>query len=164
MNEHLQQAIDCLNIHDVYLRSSEASLCKGFEPKYDPEVDALEIQFKHVVTHSNTLLLEEDGGESIQLFRVFIEFGTRWIDTTGGQVDVKDDERVKANVEGVMVAEYRIEGEPGKEVLKQFALKNASYHVWPYWREYLTTQCMRMNLPKIVLPMMQFAQNHQQPE
>jgi len=158
MSEQLQQAIECLKIHDVYLRSSEACLSEGFEPKYDPEADTLEVQFKHLITHSNTLLLEEDGGDSTRLFRVFIEFGTRWV-AAEGKPGLADDEREKARVEGVMVAEYRIDGDPGKEALKEFALKNASYHVWPYWREYLTTQCMRMNLPKIVLPMMQIAQN-----
>jgi hypothetical protein len=158
MHESLQQAIDCLKIHDVYLRSSEASLSEGFEPKYDLEADGLEVQFKHLVTHSNTLALEEEEGESTRLFRVFIEFGARWIDVSG---EKPDEEKLKAKIEGVMVAEYRMDCDPGKEALKEFALKNVSYHVWPYWREYLTTQCMRMNLPKTVLPMMQIAQNQQ---
>lgn len=159
MNKKLQKAIDCLKIHDVYLRSSEASLSEGFEPKYDPEINTLEIQFKHIVTYSNTLLLEEEDRESTNLFRVFIEFGTRWVEASEEGPNDEDGECVKAKIEGVMVAEYRMEDDPGKEALKEFALNNASYHVWPYWREYLTTQCMRMNLPKIILPTMQIAQN-----
>lgn len=58
-----------------------------------------------------------------------------------------------------MVAEYRMSEDPGKESLKEFALRNASYHIWPYWREYLMGQCLRMNLPKVILPAVQFAQN-----
>ncbi|MEA3278871.1 MAG: preprotein translocase subunit SecB [Pseudomonadota bacterium] len=164
MSEQLQRAIESLEIHDVYLRSSESRLSEGFEPKYAPELETLDVQLKHVVTHSNTLLLEEDEGEPTKLFRVFIELGTRWVDARGDESSDDDDARVKAKIEGIMVAEYRVEGDPGKEALKEFALRNASYHVWPYWREYLTTQCMRMNLPKIVLPTTQIAQNQRRSE
>lgn len=157
MSEGLQKAIECLKIHDVYLRSSESTLSEGFEPKYEPELEDLEIQFKHLVTHSNTLVLEDDNEGSTRLFRVFIQFGARWIDVT--EENGNDDDQVKAQINGVMVAEYRMEEDPGKDALKEFALRNASFHVWPYWREYLTTQCMRMNLPKLVLPTVQFAQN-----
>ena len=59
-----------------------------------------------------------------------------------------------------MVAEYQMDGNPGAEALKVFALKNASYHIWPFWREYLSSLCLRMNLPKVVLPIRQLASNH----
>ena len=51
-----------------------------------------------------------------------------------------------------------------KESLNAFALQNASFHVWSYWREYLTSQCMRMNLPKLTLPMVQFANKRNEQE
>jgi hypothetical protein len=158
MADALQQAIDHLKIHDVYLRSSEARLADGFEPKYD-DLDSVEVQFKHVVTHSNVLELDEGTDATVQLFRVFVELGTRWLgpaDTHAGE-----DERLLAQIDGVMVAEYRMQADPGKDALKQFALKNASFHIWPYWREFLTTQCMRMNLPKLVMPAVQFARNQE---
>jgi hypothetical protein len=104
-------------------------------------------------------LTEEDDKSTINLFRVFIELGARWI-SPSLESEKPDDSQVKAYIEGVMVAEYLIESDPGPEALKQFALKNASYHVWPYWREYLTTQCLRMNLPKFVMPAVQFSSNH----
>jgi hypothetical protein len=65
----------------------------------------------------------------------------------------------KAYIGGVMVAEYRMTEDPGKEGSRQFALRNASYHIWPCWREYLVGQCLRMNLPKLVFPAVQFARN-----
>ena len=45
---------------------------------------------------------------------------------------------------------------PGDEALEQFVLHNASFHIWPYWREYLASQCLRMNLAPITAPMRQF--------
>jgi hypothetical protein len=67
-------------------------------------------------------------------------------------------DRVRAVISGLMVAEYDMREDPGEDALKEFALRNASYHVWPYWRELLASQCQRMNLPKLVLPAVQFAQ------
>lgn len=63
--------------------------------------------------------------------------------------------RIEANY----VAEYEILGDLSKECLDAFALKNASYHVWPYWREFIASSCSRMNVPKQVLPTMQLPQN-----
>lgn len=160
----LQQAIDCLKIKDIYLRSSKADLADHFEPKYDPDVESLEVQFKHFVTQSSVLLLEEQGADKgqngTQLFRVFITLGARWV-IPPTKVDTKSGDRVRAEIEVVMMAEYLMQKDPGQDALKEFALRNASYHIWPFWREYLTTQCMRMNLPKLILPTMQVAQNVQ---
>ena len=161
----LQQAIDVLRIHDVYLRSSDARLADGFEPKYDPGIDRLEIQFKHLVAQSSVLNLHEDtdeGAEPLQLFRVHVELGSRWVDTETSAEG--EEQSVKAEINATMIAEYVMSEDPGPDALKLFALKNASFHIWPYWREYLTMQCLRMNLPKLVLPTVQFASNHEDQE
>ncbi len=156
VDAELQKAIDCLTIRDVYLRKSNAALMDDFEPKYDADVENLAVQFKHVVTQSNVLELEDGSCEKTRLFRVFVDLGTRWVAPEAGDAETPE---VKAFIEGTMVAEYQVDGEPGQETLKKFALKNASYHIWPFWREYLSSQCLRMNLPKRVMPVKQFAVN-----
>lgn len=156
MNEALQQAIDALQIRDVYLRATQALLVDDFEPKYDSGLDAFDLQLQHVVTHSNVLELEQEGETAIRLFRVFIRFGTRWL-APAATPETPEEERVRAVIEGTLVAEYEMKSDPGIDALKQFALRNASYHVWPYWREYLAAQCLRMNLPKVTLPAVQFS-------
>jgi hypothetical protein len=159
MGEALQKAMSCLRIHDIYLYSSSASLKDTFEPKYDPDLDKLVVQYKHIVTRSSVLELKNDNN-TINLYRVFIELGARWVLPVMKEsaVEVQD---IKAQIEGIMVAEYLMQKDPGSDALKQFALRNASFHIWPYWREYLAAQCQRMNLPKLVAPIMQFAKNHE---
>lgn len=156
MTDDLQKAIECLSIRDVYLRSATSNLASDFDPKYGTELENLEVQFRHLVTHSNLLELNEDEDNAIQLFRVFVELGTRLVLPT---TDENAEPEVMAYIEGVMVAEYQVDDNPGPEALKAFALNNASFHIWPYWREYLSSQCLRMNLPKLVLPARQFASN-----
>lgn len=153
----LQKAIDCLTIRDVYLRASNAALMDDFEPRYESELERLEVQFKHIVAHSSVLALEDETNGKSCLFRVFVDLGMRWV--LPNVLD-EGDPVVKANIEGTMVAEYQMDGNPGAEALKVFALKNASYHIWPFWREYLSSLCLRMNLPKVVLPIRQLASNH----
>jgi len=161
----LQQAIDCLQIRDVLMRASQATLSEDFDPKYDSGVEALIIQLKHVVTQSQVLEVE-DGDQTQQIFRVFVDLGARWVEAgseeQGKAGETAPEPLVKAQIEATLIAEYALKEVPGKEALDAFALKNASYHVWPYWREFLSSQSQRMGLPKVVVPTVQFAHNHNQ--
>ncbi len=162
MTTPLQQAIQCLRIRDVLVRSSQSFIAEDFDPAYDSGVDGLAVQLKHVVTRSQVMEVEGEG-QSLRLFRVFVELGARWIEAPSAGTKTPDqglEPPVKALVEAMMVAEYELTNDLEKEALDAFALKNASVHVWPYWREFLSSQCQRMGLPKAVVPTVQFAANH----
>lgn len=165
MTTPLQKAIDCLQIRDVLMRASQATLSEDFDPKYDNGVETLLIQLKHVVTKSQVLEVE-DGEQTQQIFRVFVDLGARWVEAgseeQGDAGETVPEPLVKAQIEATLIAEYALTDHPGKEALDAFALKNASYHVWPYWREFLSSQSHRMGLPKVVVPTIQVAQNHNQ--
>jgi hypothetical protein len=152
MSAELQRAIDGLAIRDVYLRELRASCFNNFDPKYAGNTDQLEMQSMHMVRRSEVVDLE---GESHQVFRVLIRFGVRWVDPEKLEQDEKA--AIKALVEAEFIAEYDITEQMPQECLDEFALKNAIYHVWPYWREQLMSQCDRMHLPRVVLPTMQVA-------
>ena len=173
ISAELQKAIDSLKIQDVYVRDLLANCADGFDPKYNDGVAQLDVQMMHLVRKSDII----EFNESHQLLRVFVRMGVRWvsnadkdIENSDGENDEKgdseDDELLAlASIEAEFVAEYRITAELEKACFDEFALKNASYHVWPYWRELLTNQCSRMHLPRVVLPAIQLADNrHQQSE
>lgn len=146
----LQKAIDCLQIEDVYLRDFSARCVEGFEPKF-ANIEALTFQTRHFVKQSNVVELD---GERC-LLRVFVELGARWID----EKPVGEEPPVKAYIEAEFVSEYAMSEKLDRASIDAFSLHNASYHVWPYWRELLTSQCTRMHLPRVVLPTVQLAQN-----
>lgn len=162
MKSLLQQAIDNLEIEEVFQRSLTAYCADGFDPKYH-DFDSIEIQYMHFVRR--TEILELDSAEDKKrLFRVIIKLGVRWLvpsnnDTASKKVsnEVDDDSQELAKIEGRLVAEYLLKDETSPEALKIFADQNASYHVWPYWREIVANQCLKMNLPKVTLPAIQFA-------
>lgn len=152
----LQDAIDNLSIEDVCLRGNSTLISDDFEPKYD-KIDNLRIAFKHLVEHAETYEVEEpeEGGPNY-ILRVFIELGARLkeVDST--------DQGFFVQVEAKFVAEYAMSTMLSKECIDEFALKNASFHVWPYWREFLMSQCMRLGMSKIAVPTFQVAGNQQQ--
>lgn len=154
ITENLQKAIDTLRIHDVYLRDSISQCVNDFDPKYNQNIDKLITQTKHGVTQSHLAKVDENQW----LVRVFIEVGVRLVDPEIEQ----EYESVRAFIEAEFVAEYTVSEDLNQECINEYALKNASYHVWPYWREFLMSQCTRMYLPRLVLPAVQLAHNRHQ--
>lgn len=171
----LQAAVTVLAIEDVCVRRLSAVLEPGFEPSYDSDLDKLIVAMKHQVKRFEVIALDNAEEHSIQRYRVFIDLGVRWSRPPHEEAaDVEDDSGVGysralsddldavATIEAEMMAEYAMSEDPGGEALDVFARRNASYHVWPYWRELVSSQCLRMNLPKVTLPIRQFAMNADQ--
>lgn len=142
----LQQAIEALAIQDVYLKSCQAKCVDDFDPKYTGFEELL-VQQMHVVHRSELVDIDGDG----QLARIYIRFGTRWVNPNeDGYTDIK------AFVEADFIAEYQVTNKLEQAAIDEFALKNVSYHAWPYWREFLSSQCERLRLPRVILPTVQF--------
>ena len=123
-----------------------------------------ETQFRHYVAQSQLLSMSGDSEEGPFIFRVFIDLGVRWVysdkkhkrkSAKGGIA--KGNELGK--IEALFVAEYDLAEIIPRDCLDEFALNNASYHVWPYWREFVANSCQRLDAPKVVLPVLQRAEN-----
>ncbi len=147
VSKSLQQAIDALVIQDVYVKACQAKCADDFDPK-STELEALLVQQMHVVLRSELIDIDSDG----QLVRIYIRLGARWVSPKENS-----GPDIKAFVEADFIAEYQMTAALEQSAIDEFALKNASYHVWPYWREFLSTQCERLRLPKVVLPTVQFS-------
>ncbi len=164
--DSLQRAIKCLRISDIWQREASASLGEALEGKGKfPEQH--EVLFKHVVLRSLWGKADSEGSTPY-VFRVHIAFGVRFVEIADASETDAEQDLVKApalaQIESTYVAEYLSEKDPGQNALKAFALSNASYHVWPFWREFLASQCARMNLPKVSLPLQSFAANREKTE
>lgn len=170
-HELLKQAQAALHIQDVSQRSASAHLADGYDPKYNSL--NLEVQSMHQVLRSEVLEPSE-GIDLPRLFRVHVYLAVRWFDSSFQEGELQapgpsqskespppseDSVDVLGRIDTNYVAEYQLLSNPAQEVLDEFALKNVSYHVWPYFREFVTSQSARMNVPKIVLPMFQPACN-----
>lgn len=153
-DKNLQQAIDHLSIADVYLVASESRHEEDFNPKDAHALEGLTVQTMHVARRSQ--ILETDRPDQF-LVRIVLGFGVRWVNESD-----EEELAVRAFVEADYVAEYLMDERLEQDAIDAFALKNASYHVWPYWREYLTSQSERLRMPRLILPMKQFPENGEQ--
>lgn len=149
VSKKLQQAIDSLVINDVYLKSTQAQCEDHFDPKSADNLQVLSVQQMHVVRKSEVIQVDGDG----QLVRIYIRLGARWV----SQQEESDEPSIQALIEGEFIAEYLVTNPLEQAAIDEYALKNASYHVWPYWREFLSSQCERLRLPRVVLPTVQFS-------
>ena len=144
-----------MSIDDVYLRSNSTKVSDDFEPKYN-NADGLKIAFKHLVAHAETYKVEDpESGDLSYVLRVFVELGARLKDES-------PDREYAVEIEAEFVAEYIMAKQLSNECIDEFALSNASFHVWPYWREFLMSQCMRLGMSKIAVPTFQVASNQKQ--
>ncbi|MDN5923980.1 MAG: hypothetical protein L0H70_03155 [Xanthomonadales bacterium] len=154
----LRVAQDGLHIIDIALRASRASLADKFEPKY--EHPAIEPQFMLRTARSEVMEIS-NGDAKRELFRVFVDLGVRWVRAPKrgkgkpakrtAAADEKPD--VLAMIEATFIVEYEMPETIEQAALDEFALHNVPWHVWPFWREFVASQCMRLNLPKVAMPM-----------
>lgn len=163
--ELLKIAQNGLRIADVALRQSRCELADRFEPKYEhPEMDA---QFMQRTARSQVLEAKDSDDGEHKLFQVFVDFGIRWVRhppkprgrkrTKNGVELAKAEPEVLGMIEATFVAEYEMTKTIEKAALDEFALHNVPWNVWPYWREYVASQSMRLNLPKVAMPLQCFA-------
>jgi len=165
--EMLDRAQKCLDIIDVIQRTSACHLAENYYPQRESG-EQLALQYKHNVLRSEIFSVGEESGDTPYLFRVFIDLGVRWHVVKADDavsVDESDpaNEEPAGTIEAAYVAEYRLKDhELDNDALDEFALYNAIYHVWPYFREFVTTQCGRMAAPRLTMPLIQPASNRNQ--
>lgn len=160
MSEALERAKRALQFEDIYQSRADASLVDGFDPRFET-TKGYKLQFKHHVAKAAIIELEGGNGDAT-VFRVYIDVGVRLLRKAGAKN--KEDKGAVAQIEASYCIDYRLNNEELKddaEALDAFALHNASYHLWPYWREFAMSQAMRMNLPKIALPVRLVSPNQQ---
>lgn len=159
--EYFQKAKDHLIPRDIYLKDSKLHFNKNFEPKYyiGQLASQLKLQFKGTQTATIT---EKQGEEevSIRLFRAEMELGVRIVDPQISSIEDQDSEKaldcIKAELTGHFIAEYMIDiDDIESEALKLFADRNVTYHIWPFWREFVMDMMQRARLPRVVIPTLQ---------
>jgi preprotein translocase subunit SecB len=156
--EALSRAQKALKIRAVFLRKVSAF---SQEDHFNPAVMAglifkTQIRMRplgHIVAEATAT----DGTQ-----QDFVEFS---IETTARFLDesLTDEEanraelpqdKIYGEILGVFSATYELDRGTETADLEIFGKNNAPFHVWPYWREFLTSMTSRMLMPQIVLPMM----------
>jgi hypothetical protein len=148
----LERAVNSLNVDDIYICGSSAELLNEFEPRYEAQWGEVEHAHMHLVSKSQIIQLENPEAQYDSKLRIFIEFGAK------GARSVDEEEAIDLfEIRACFVAEYWITNKDlleDEEAISEFAFKNCSFQVWPYWREFAAATSTRMNIQKIVMPVM----------
>ena len=155
MNEvAIARAIEALAIQDVYLHALRLEPAHGFEPRAHARGS---VNFAWGARKSDVIEAVNDanGELAARFWRVYFETKCRILKIVAE--DLKEgaqpnDEDVLCVIEARFIADYLMTSNVGEEALQEFASKNVSYHVWPYWRELLHDMAGRMRLSTITLP------------
>lgn len=115
----------------------------------------LNIQIRNSI--KDVSMLKGDSGQKI--LRVAIDVGVRFTDVNKNQKAQDDanatgEDDLKVEILGLFIADYLIvRDDIAGNVLEEFAKSDALFAVWPYWREFVNSACLRARLPALVLPL-----------
>jgi len=144
MSSALEQAKNLLVIQEVRLRNTTANLADDIAPS-DIKNQKLEVQVIHGVEKIQRRHLQE--GETAWLeYNFFYRAGVRLV-----KKDNKDASTVE--IQATFNAIYRSEEQLEDAALEEFAEEHVGYHIWPYWREYVQSTCMRLGIRPIRVPL-----------
>lgn len=136
-----QALIKQINISDIYVRKTSSEFLVDYNPKY---IDLSEFSNEVKFFTNDVRVIESVEGSILQ---VFVEAGHRFTIQEG------DEAKVVAFVEADFIAEYLLKEQIDPEFISGFADQFVSIHVWPFWREFLSNQSIRLNLPCPILPL-----------
>jgi len=96
---------------------------------------------------------EDDHFEVIAFFTI-----KYWADRDGSQIESAEDEFGDIEVEAAFKLSYELVDPQGvsDDDLKHFAVYNATFNAWPYWREYAQSTTQRFGVPTLLIPLFVF--------
>ncbi|WP_052750280.1 hypothetical protein [Arsukibacterium sp. MJ3] len=159
LSAELQDSIDSLRIKDVYIDNINANV---FDRSQDLEQLKHNIQLKFGL---HSFEIKDDGEHKLVCFK--FDAGVRWVadeDSTDEENEALDRKKILAHIESDLIACYSMKKDLSSDSLRAFGEKNSGLHVWPYWRELLSSSCERLRLPKIMLPITQFQVKQEEPK
>lgn len=134
--EKANQAVDHLLPRDVLITKSDVELRSDFKPLADSvrfytsnQCD----QYTHKV---------DPDGTNLYVFICTIGVAAANVDKNIEDDDFEFDIKLMATFEVVYQSDIELE----KESLAAFCDKHVSYHVWPFWREFVFSSCRKAGI------------------
>lgn len=152
MNDVLALAQQKMNFKSVSLRKSDVSFNEDYDSDFELTADHNIQTFSSVHSVKCVEFIEQSNPENKKWeYRILHRSGIRVVE----DLNTEDDEasevvvfEIRANFELTYVAFNEVV----KEEMDAFVEKNVTFNVWPFWREYIQSTCLRMNVQPLPLP------------
>jgi len=154
--ELLKEATSVLNIQDVVLRDFKIHIKDNYDPVLPIDDGQFVVQFRHGVIKS-TLTIDDEDETVPTIFRTIYECAFRFVPKDLGEDDYNDSEKLEEvsclEVVARFSAYYNMNEKVSEDALNEFSKFNVGYHVWPYWREHVSSLIGKMHLPSFSVPL-----------
>lgn len=154
----LQKAVESLSIREILLADSRVHMEASLNP-HSPDLN-----LRADMSEGQQVLCEQvtgttPEGTECRFIRFGFQFQLRLVApapeaaATSEAESEAPKELVMASIEAMLKGVYEVTAEdfPTHEVTQAY-IANAKFHIWPYWREYVTHMISRMNLPTVTIP------------
>lgn len=154
----LRTAVSCLDIREILLADSRIHM----DPSVNPHDPFLTLRAE--MSEGQQVMCEQVSGKTpegkdCRFVRFGFQFNLTLLSPAPAPVDEPTvegqapKEEVKVTIEAMLKGVYEVMTDdfPAQEVTQAF-IGNAKFHIWPYWREYVTHTISRMNLPTVTIP------------
>jgi len=148
MTSVLEEVQKHLKVKSVALRNSLVKINNDIEPDELPGINSTGQSFRGVSRLRKTNYKNKE--------HEWLEYGFHY---SVGLRLIKDDEEnddetlplveIKATFCAIYVSDISL----NEEQIEAFSENNVGYHVWPYWREFMQSSCMRLDINPIDVPL-----------
>lgn len=140
--EKFEEAVQNLTFMEVILKSAVVENNLNVNGHHELPLEMTFQTYGDVTGFGETTLSPKEEGNEDEYEYIYI--------TSLGQRLVKKEDNdeliVLAEVKAEFVAVYSAERKLDQECLEAFGEKNVMFNVWPFWREYVHSQCQRMGI------------------
>jgi hypothetical protein len=154
-NKLINAAGNALSFDKTVIKKSTFELGEKFSST--PPEDTGYQAYKSCVAYDEHELEKEDDNDDAYLYVFLYEVGTRIVDKKSFKefTELPTEERENnpfiplAEIQATYFVYYNSKVKLESEAAIEFGKYNVGYHVWPFWREYVQSTSLRMNIPVI---------------
>lgn len=147
----LEEAISKLNIGEIYLFDS--NIMNSTEMLSAIDIPYVAEYYRRPVRRE-TAEIEGEHENSFPKFRY------RYIFATGVRIKkTTESEEPLLSIEAKFRAEYYSNESVSDSALDAFSKDHIAYHIWPFWREYAQSSCIRLGISPIEIPLYRIQNN-----
>jgi len=144
MTSALKTAQKYLKIKNVILKHAFINIDEDIDPEDLASLDHSSQNFRGVSLVKETNYGDEEHDWWDYGFNYSV--GVRLIEDSDETTPLVE---IKATFSAIYTSDRRLK----EEQIKAFLENNVGYHVWPYWREFVQSSCMRLDIELIEVPL-----------
>lgn len=150
------------SLRAVYLREGKQWMSDNFDPLIPGQQLSGQFMASGHRIEIQEMVENIPDATMIKSCRVTSNFAFRYLNTQKDMKLQEDEDSIHlvAEISARITVDYLIgisETPPQKE-LEHWASSSALLHCWPYWREFCHSTLLRMNLPIVMMPIMEINQ------